>query len=104
MRLRRFNHGDRHGYVRTGNTGAYESFKASMRRANEVTQCYATLGIHDFVLVVQAGSPDEYEAWAESALMANASIRRYDSFVVSSRTKFSTQLNVLSAGTRGTMA
>jgi len=75
--------------------GAYSAFRDTIRDALEVTQCYATLGAYDFALVVQAGSPEHYEAWAESTLMANPSIRRYDSFVVSSRTKFSTQMNIV---------
>jgi Lrp/AsnC family transcriptional regulator, leucine-responsive regulatory protein len=77
--------------------GAYSAFRDTMRDAREVTQCYATLGAYDFALVVQAGSPEAYEAWAESKLMANPSIRRYDSFVVSSRTKFTTQMNIVAS-------
>ncbi len=69
---------------------AYEAFRAAMRKDERVLQCYATSGQFDFVLMVAAASPQDYERWGERTLMANAALRRYDSFVVWSTVKFDT--------------
>lgn len=69
----------------------YDAFRALMRKDDRVLQCYATAGQFDFVLVVTAESPEDYEAWGERVLMSNSALRRYDSFVVWSTVKFSTK-------------
>jgi Lrp/AsnC family transcriptional regulator, leucine-responsive regulatory protein len=69
----------------------YDAFRAAMRNEECVLQCYATAGQFDFVLVVVAKSPAEYEAWGERTLMSNPAVRRYDSFVVWSTVKFTTR-------------
>lgn len=68
-----------------------ESFRAAMGREARVLQCYATAGQFDFVLVVVAKDPADYEAWSERVLMSNSALRRYDSFVVWSTVKFTTR-------------
>jgi Lrp/AsnC family transcriptional regulator, leucine-responsive regulatory protein len=70
---------------------AYDAFRETMLRDDRVLQCHATAGQFDFILVVAARSPEDYEAWGEATLMSNASLRRYDSFVVWSTVKFSTK-------------
>jgi Lrp/AsnC family leucine-responsive transcriptional regulator len=69
----------------------YEAFRAAMRKEARVLQCYATAGQFDFILVVAAKSPEDYEAWGESTLMTNPAIKRFDSFVVWSTVKFTTK-------------
>lgn len=69
---------------------AYEAFRTAMRKDERVLQCYTISGQFDFVLIVAAASPQDYERWGERTLMANAALRRYDSFVVWSTVKFDT--------------
>jgi DNA-binding Lrp family transcriptional regulator len=70
---------------------AYDAFRSAMRRDGRVLQCYATAGQFDFILVVVAKNPADYEAWSERSLMSNSALRRYDSFVVWSTVKYSTR-------------
>jgi len=70
---------------------AYDAFRDAMRREERVLQCYATAGQFDFVVVVAAKSPEDYERWGEATLMSNPALRRYDSFVVWSTVKFTTK-------------
>jgi Lrp/AsnC family transcriptional regulator, leucine-responsive regulatory protein len=72
----------------------YRDFRQQMRADSNVRQCYSVAGSEDFVLLVNANSPADYEKWGERALMSNASIRRYSSQVVWSTVKFSTALLV----------
>lgn len=73
---------------------AYEAFRKRMTRAPEVSQCYSVAGPIDFVLICHARDLAEHEKWAERALMADPNIKRYDSQVAWSRTKFTTRLPV----------
>ncbi len=71
---------------------ADDAFRAQMRAAPEVSQCYAVSGDIDFVLVVHAPDLPSYEAWTKRVLMSNPAIRRSDTHVVWSRVTFSTAL------------
>lgn len=73
---------------------AYEAFRKRMIKASEVSQCYSVAGPVDFVLICHARDLAEHERWAERVLMADPAIKRYDSQVVWSRTKFTTKLAV----------
>jgi Lrp/AsnC family transcriptional regulator, leucine-responsive regulatory protein len=68
----------------------YRDFRAQMRADSCVLQCYSVAGSEDFVLIVIANSPADYEQWGERELMSNINIRRYSSQVVWSTVKFST--------------
>lgn len=70
----------------------YRDFKERMLASPEVSQCYSVAGDVDFVLVVNAPDLAAYEAWGERVLMKDPDIRRYDSLVVYSRAKFTTEL------------
>jgi Lrp/AsnC family transcriptional regulator, leucine-responsive regulatory protein len=70
---------------------AVRAFRETMQRDPRVLQCYATAGQFDFILLVAAQSPADYEAWGERVLMSNAMLKRYDSFVVWSTVKFTTK-------------
>jgi hypothetical protein len=54
-----------------------------------VTQCYATAGQVDFVLIVRATNPPDHEAWC-ARLSAAHPLRRVESHVVWSTVKFVT--------------
>ena len=69
----------------------YAAFRTRMLQDECVLQCYSVAGQSDFMLVVAAASPPDYEAWGERVLMADPVVRRYDSFVVWSTTKFITR-------------
>jgi Lrp/AsnC family transcriptional regulator, leucine-responsive regulatory protein len=69
----------------------YRDFRAQMRADSCVLQCYSVAGSEDFVLIVSASSPADYEQWGERELMSNINIRRYSSQVVWSTVKFSTK-------------
>ena len=71
-----------------------EQFRRAMRASPEVSQCYAVSGDTDFILVVHADSPADYEAWGHRTLMTNPHIRRYDTHIVWSRVKHSTRVPV----------
>ncbi|MEM8558202.1 MAG: Lrp/AsnC family transcriptional regulator [Bacteroidota bacterium] len=66
------------------------AFRERMRTAPEVQQCYAVAGQVDYVLVVHAADLPSYEAWGKRVLLAEPTIRRYDTHLVWSRIKFST--------------
>lgn len=72
---------------------ADRAFKARMRAAPEVSQCYSVAGGLDFILVVHAATHSDYEAWGERELMSDPMIRRYDSHIAWSRVKFSTAIS-----------
>ncbi|ESQ76116.1 Lrp/AsnC family transcriptional regulator [Asticcacaulis sp. AC402] len=69
----------------------YDDFRARMRGDANVLQCYSVAGQADFILVVAAFSLEAYEAWGERVLLADPAIRRYDSYVAWSTTKFTTR-------------
>jgi Lrp/AsnC family transcriptional regulator, leucine-responsive regulatory protein len=69
----------------------YAEFRRRMCANDAVLQCYSVAGGVDFILVVAAQSPADYERWGEATLMADSNIRRYDSHVVWSEVKFTTR-------------
>ncbi len=70
----------------------YAAFREQMLTAPEVSQCYSVSGSFDFVLVAHAISPAAYEAWAQGAIMSNPAVRRHETHVVWSRSKFTTAI------------
>ncbi|MEM6785691.1 MAG: Lrp/AsnC family transcriptional regulator [Bacteroidota bacterium] len=75
-----------------------DSFRQRMRAAPEVQQCYSVAGDVDYVLVVHAPDLASYEAWGKRVLMADPTIRRYDTHLVWSRIKFSTAIPLVEDG------
>jgi Lrp/AsnC family transcriptional regulator, leucine-responsive regulatory protein len=69
----------------------YAEFRRRMIACEEVLQCYSVAGGVDFILLVAARSPADYERWGEATLMSDSNIRRYDSHVVWSEVKFITR-------------
>lgn len=75
----------------------YAAFKKAMRADPAVLQCYSTSGQFDFVLMVTASSPEDYEDWGQAVLGAHPAIKRFDSFVVWSTVKHTTRRATLAA-------
>ncbi|MEO1077018.1 MAG: Lrp/AsnC family transcriptional regulator [Bacteroidota bacterium] len=75
-----------------------DAFRERMRAAPEVQQCYSVAGDVDYVLVVHAPDLASYEAWGKRVLMADPTIRRYDTHLVWSRVKFSTAIPLTDDG------
>ncbi|MEL7362345.1 MAG: Lrp/AsnC family transcriptional regulator [Bacteroidota bacterium] len=75
-----------------------DAFRERMRAAPEVQQCYSVAGEVDYVLVVHAPDLASYEAWGKRVLMADPTIRRYDTHLVWSRVKFSTAIPLTDDG------
>ena len=69
----------------------YDAFRTRMLADERVLQCYSVAGQFDFILVVAARDPSDYEQWGERVLMADPVVRRFDSFVAWSTTKFTTR-------------
>ncbi|RXJ74194.1 ArsR family transcriptional regulator [Veronia nyctiphanis] len=72
----------------------YESFNRQMEKLSEVKQSYHVAGTEDYVLVVQGPSLAWYEDWSQKVFMSNEKIRRYDTKVVWSCQKFTTDVEI----------
>lgn len=68
----------------------YERFRARMLASPEVSQCYSIAGDVDFIIHVHAPNLRAYERWAETHLLCDAGIRRYETSVVFTTHKFDT--------------
>tara|TARA_R110000868_G_scaffold331140_1_gene592109 strand:- start:418 stop:870 length:453 start_codon:yes stop_codon:yes gene_type:complete len=69
---------------------AYARFREQMVASERVTQCYSIAGEVDFILIVHAPDLREFEAWAQSTLLADPIVKRYETSVVFTTHKFST--------------
>lgn len=76
----------------------YHAFRARMIADEHVLQCYSVAGQVDFVLIVAAPSLAAYERWGETVLMTDPVIRRYESFIAWSTTKFTTRRPLFDQG------
>lgn len=74
------------------------TLKATFNDDPAVSQCYSVSGDLDYIIIVHAASPQDYERWAEKNLLSNPLIARFTSTLVWSRTKFSTQIRPYSEG------
>tara|TARA_R110002073_G_scaffold1785_5_gene12823 strand:+ start:3042 stop:3494 length:453 start_codon:yes stop_codon:yes gene_type:complete len=69
---------------------AYARFQREMIASERVTQCYSIAGEVDFMLLVHASNLREFEAWAQSSLLSDPIVKRYETSVVFTTHKFST--------------
>ena len=69
---------------------AYARFRQQMVASERVTQCYSIAGEVDFILIVHAPDLREFEAWAQSTLLSDPIVKRYETSVVFTTHKFST--------------
>ncbi|CAA9200467.1 Lrp/AsnC family transcriptional regulator [Flavobacterium collinsii] len=70
-----------------GNSKALEKFKASMRKCNEVMQCYFVTGTYDFVIIVNAENMQHYESFAKKWLMDNPNVKHFYTHVIMDKVK-----------------
>ena len=75
-------------------TELFESFKADMRAAPEVQQCYYVAGGTDFIIVLTAKDMQDYNAFTRRHFHGNPNIQRFQTNVVMDRVKFTTALPV----------
>lgn len=65
-----------------------DAFKDAMQAQPQVTQCYYVTGAADFVMVLSVKDVAEYEAFTQRFFFENCNVKRFDTFVAMSRTKF----------------
>jgi Lrp/AsnC family leucine-responsive transcriptional regulator len=70
-----------------GNSKALEKFKATMRKCNEVMQCYFVTGTYDFVIIVNAKDMQHYETFAKKWLMDNPNVKHFYTHVIMDKVK-----------------
>lgn len=73
---------------------SYAAFKAAMRAAPEVSQCYSVSGPSDFILVAHLADLAEYERWLSQHLLPNPAIARSDAAFVYDRVKYETAVTI----------
>jgi Lrp/AsnC family leucine-responsive transcriptional regulator len=59
-----------------------------IRAAPQVQFCYELAGAHDFLLLFDCDSIAEFNAVAEAVLVADATVRRYESSFIKAEVKF----------------
>jgi Lrp/AsnC family transcriptional regulator, leucine-responsive regulatory protein len=64
-----------------------DAFKAAMRARPEVQQCWYTTGLTDFILIVRVASMTAYEQFTREALLSNANVAKFTSYVVLTEVK-----------------
>jgi Lrp/AsnC family leucine-responsive transcriptional regulator len=69
-----------------------EAFERAVRALPEVAQCYYVTGRADFVLILNVPSMEAYADFTHAVFFANPNVKRFDTAVVMSTTKFSTRV------------
>lgn len=59
-----------------------------IRSAEQVQFCYELAGAHDFILLFDCAHMAEFTATAETVLVADSTVRRYESYFVKQELKF----------------
>jgi Lrp/AsnC family leucine-responsive transcriptional regulator len=72
---------------RAGPAASLDRFRRRMRDLPQVQQCYQVTGPSDIVLIVSAGSMEEYGAFARQWFEGNEEVARYETLVVIDRVK-----------------
>lgn len=72
----------------------YQTFRTSILKAPEVTQCYQTSGSYDFVLIVNVTDIKAYEAFVERVLHTDLNIRKFHTSVAMRQVKFETAIGL----------
>ncbi|MGR5062374.1 Lrp/AsnC family transcriptional regulator [Photobacterium sp. DNB22_13_2] len=72
----------------------YRSFRTSIMKYPEVTQCYQISGSYDFLLIVHVRDIPEYENFIEGSLRKDLNIRKFHTSISLRTVKFSTELNL----------
>ncbi|MDF2185027.1 Lrp/AsnC family transcriptional regulator [Grimontia hollisae] len=72
----------------------YQTFRTSILKAPEVTQCYQTSGSYDFVLIVNVTDIKAYEEFVERVLHTDLNIRKFHTSVAMRQVKFETAIGL----------
>ena len=73
---------------------AYDALDALMLAEKPVKQFYHISGQDDFMAIVEGPSLQWYEQWARETFMTNPHIDHYSTFIVYSRKKFDTAIDL----------
>jgi Lrp/AsnC family leucine-responsive transcriptional regulator len=73
------------------NPRIHSDFERRIRGDSAVLQCLKIGGEFDFALLVSAADPSDYDKWGQRALLPDANLVRYSSFIVWSTIKHSPQ-------------
>ncbi len=85
---------DRAGCSLTRAAGLLDRLKNRTSAYPEVTQCYDVTESADFILVVNAGSIEEYGAFTERAFFADKNNKSLNTFVAMQTVKFTIRINL----------
>ncbi|PSU34184.1 Lrp/AsnC family transcriptional regulator [Photobacterium lutimaris] len=72
----------------------YHSFRRSILKYPEVSQCYQISGSYDFLLIVQVRGIAEYENFIEGSLRKDLNIRKFHTSISLRTVKFTTEVNL----------
>lgn len=72
----------------------YKSFRQSIQKYPEVTQCYQISGSYDFLLIVQVESILAYEHFIEGSLRKDLNIRKFHTSISLRKVKFTTEVDL----------
>lgn len=72
----------------------YKSFRQSILKYPEVTQCYQISGSYDFLLIVQVESIPAYERFIEGSLRRDLNIRKFHTSISLRTVKFTTEVDL----------
>ncbi|MGR5149516.1 Lrp/AsnC family transcriptional regulator [Photobacterium alginatilyticum] len=76
----------------------YRSFRSSIMKYPEVTQCYQISGSYDFLLIVRVHDIQAYEDFIEGSLRKDLNIRKFHTSISLRTVKFSTEVNLDRSG------
>ena len=68
----------------------YQTFKAKIKLATEISQCYTVSGDVDFIIVGHFADLKTYDEWVGTYLLSDPNIARSTTNVVYTRVKFET--------------
>jgi len=73
----------------------YQSFRQSIKQANEVTHCFQVSGSYDFMLIVNVRDIQAYESFVDRVLHTDLNIRKFHTSVSLRTVKQSTAINLI---------
>lgn len=76
----------------------YRSFRSSIMKYPEVTQCYQISGSYDFLLIVRVHDIQACEDFIEGSLRKDLNIRKFHTSISLRTVKFSTEVNLDRSG------
>ena len=72
-----------------------DAFRESMRKLEEVQQCYYVTGDIDFIMIVSTEDMKSYEDFSRRVFIENPNLKSYASHVVVNRVKGGRRVNVM---------